>query len=268
MRPRRMAAAQDAAMMFAEAARTRAIAVLTVQRDGGLDTFKCRFLEAHPGRGFFVLDYPGFGGSPPPELAPGQFVGISFRHKSRKVLFATVVEAKGKYVIDPQTSIDAVRYRWPQSLTELQRRAYLRTPIPEGASVPVTLWDGGAAARGSESNESLATPRGHLLDLSCGGALVRLAHGSDAIPAAADTLGIELTLPDGRPPAITDAQYRGSRYDETGATCVAVQFVGLEMSLDGRVTLQRIAGCVQRWNRPDAVGGRFGAERGRPASRE
>src|SRR5262245_20192385 len=100
MRPRRMAAAQDAAMMFAEAARTRAIAVLTVQRDGRMDTFKCRFLEAHPARGFFVLDYPTPDATPMPELAAGQFVGISFRHKTRKVLFATVVEAKGKYVID------------------------------------------------------------------------------------------------------------------------------------------------------------------------
>ena len=252
MRPRRMAAAQDAATMFIEAARTRAIAVLTIQRDGRLDTFKCRFLEAHPGRGFFVLDYPGPGETAMPELAPGQFVGISFRHKSRKVLFATVVEAKGKFVIDEDTNIAAVRYRWPQSLTELQRRAYLRTPIPDGTRVSVELWSGGATNRPTPETRAAEGTRGHLLDLSCGGALAQLATTSDWSPGENDTLGAELHLPDGRPAVITDVQYRGARYDESGQPCLAVQFVGLEMTLDGRVALQRIASCVQRWNRQTA----------------
>jgi c-di-GMP-binding flagellar brake protein YcgR len=244
-----VAAAQDAAQMFAEAARTRAIAVLTVQRDGRLDTFKCRFLEAHPARGFFVLDYPGPGETPMPELAPGQYVGISFRYKSRKVLFATVVEAKGKFVIDDDTSIAAVRYRWPQSLTELQRRAYLRTPIPEDVRVTATLWSGGAAERAAAHSDSSTLLHGELIDLSCGGALVRLSPATSQAAADTDLLGIELTLPDGRPPIMTDVTSRGTRFDETGAACLAVQFVGLEMSLDGRVVLQRIAACVQRWNR-------------------
>jgi c-di-GMP-binding flagellar brake protein YcgR len=254
-----MAAAQDAATMFTEAARTRALAVLTVQNDGRMDTYKCRFLEAHPGRGFFVLDYPGPGETAMPELAPGQFVGISFRHKSRKVLFATVVEAKGKYVVDSETSIAAVRYRWPQSLTELQRRAYVRTPIPGDTRICATLWHGGAGGKAA-ADDSSDVMRGRLLDLSCGGALIRLST-TNPTPLENATLGMELELPDGRPPATTDVQYRGARYDESGAMCVAVQFVGLEMTLDGRVLLQRIAGSVQRWNRA-------GAPLGAPLSRD
>ncbi len=237
----------EAAQMLDAAVNCNALAVLCCQYKDEWVTFKSRFLERDPKQRFFVLDYQETHGATPPPLLPGQYLGLSFRHKSRKLLFGTVVEAKGKFLVAPGQTVAAVRYRWPDSLTEMQRRAYERTPLPAGVELGVQVWSGGVAARGG----SLAvTPiNGAAMDLSCGGSLMRIE--GLATPPFVDnqTLGVELRLPDGRPPLLVNAHYRGTRFDRKGNLCVALQFVGLEADPDNRMTLMRLARCVQKFNR-------------------
>jgi c-di-GMP-binding flagellar brake protein YcgR len=255
-----LVAAQDAADMFDQAVQERALAVLTMQNGAEWRTFKSRFLERDPNRQFFVLDHEPCGEEALPPVTPGHYVGVSFRHRSRKVMFATVVEAKGQFVVDVKTRIAAVRYRWPDAITELQRRAYHRTPVPDGVALPASLWPGGAAARTQIQNATLAVVAGQLADISCGGARVTLSQNSPPDWADGATLGAELHLNDGRPPVATDVRFRGLRTDESGQVGVAIQFVGLELSNDGRSILQRLAGQVQRWNRQNLAGGTFRLE--------
>jgi c-di-GMP-binding flagellar brake protein YcgR len=247
MRPRRIISKQEAAQIFEQAAHERALVVLSTQQAEDWHTFKSRFLECDPRQRFFVLDHQPTHGTMPPPLIPGQYVGVSLRHKSRKVMFSTVVESKGRFVVDGDGDVPAIRYRWPQTLTELQRRAYFRTPVPPGAAVAVSLWPGGIAARCESQGAGIEPVAGECMDLSCGGTLIRVR---DSFPGLADdqTVGVELRLPDGRPPLQLDAQYRGVRPDGAGYACVAVQFVGLEISPEGRTALQRLARCVQQFH--------------------
>jgi c-di-GMP-binding flagellar brake protein YcgR len=223
--------------------------VLTVHENSDWHTFKSRFLERDGNHRFFVLDYQETHGTQPPQLVAGQYVGLSFRFKSRKIMFATVVEAKGRYLVDGKTGVPAVRYRWPESMTELQRRAYYRTPVPHEVRIVVNIWPGGVAARAAAQGETLAVATGEALDMSCGGTLVRLSRMETPPWTHNQTLGVELHLPDGQPPLLVDAYYRGARHDTGSHLCAAVQFVGLELSLDGRGVLQRLARCVQRFHR-------------------
>ena len=249
MRPQRSVTQRDAAALFDQAVRERALAVLTLQEHGDWQTFKARFLERDPNRRFFVLDYQPNHGETPPEVVAGQCVGVSFRDHSRKILFASVVEAKGHYVLDDRTSIPAIRYRWPRSITELQRRSYYRTPVPESLSLVATLWPGGPETRSAAQNTPLQLVSGTLADISCGGALVRLNQPSPPDWADRQTLGVELQLGDGRSPLVTSATFRGVRHDELEQYNTAIQFVGLELSVEGRLVLQRLAACVQRFHR-------------------
>ena len=249
MRPRRLTSQQSTAALFDEAVRERAIAVLTLQNHDEWHSFKARFLERDPNQRFFVLDCPVGKPDPPPDLQPGQCVGVSFRHRSRKILFATVAEARGHYLFDDQTSIPAIRYRWPESVTELQRRAYYRTPVPESVTLPVTLWPGGVSARNAAQRDTGRTVAGALVDVSCGGALVRLSELSSSPWPEEETLGVEMQLGDERPPILLNARFRGSRPDQLGQLSLALQFIGLELSVDGRLILQRLANCVQRFHR-------------------
>ncbi len=257
MRPRRVLATQDTAEIIDRAVQERALAVLTLQDgDNEWQTFKSRFLERDRRNRYFVLDYLPCDDQPLPPLAPGHYLGVSFRQRSRKLLFATVVEARGRFMIDQNTSIPAVRYRWPDSMTELQRRAYHRTPVPDGTVLPVAVWSGGANARTVAQTEPRSIITGELADLSCGGALLRLGQ-ADMPPWRDDqTVGLELHLPDGRPPLVIDGRYRGSRQDETGQVCAAIQFIGLELTVDGRAVLQRLANSVQRLHRLGLAAGR------------
>jgi c-di-GMP-binding flagellar brake protein YcgR len=251
MRPRRILTGEETALILDEAVRQSALAVLTVHEDSRWHMFKSRFLERDARRRFIVLDYQETHGTEPTPLVCGQYVGVSFRYKSRKVMFATVVEARGRYLVDPKTSVPAVRYRWPESLTELQRRAYFRTPIPAEVRVVASLWPGGLAARERTQTTALSVATGEALDLSCGGTLVRLNQIEAPQWTDNQTLGVSLHLPDGQPPLLVDAYYRGTRHDAGSHLCAAVQFVGLELSPGGRGVLQRLARCVQNswgWN--------------------
>jgi c-di-GMP-binding flagellar brake protein YcgR len=249
MRPRRILTGEETAVILDEAVRQGALAVLTVHERDCWHMFKSRFLERDANRRFVVLDYQETHGTKPTPLISGQYVGISFRYKSRKVMFATVVEARGRFLVDGKTSVPAVRYRWPESLTELQRRAYYRTPVPAGVHLIANLWPGGVAARDQAQSDTLSVITGDANDLSCGGTLIRIKQVEPPNWADNQTLGVELHLPDGQPPLLVDAYYRGMRHDSDNHVCAAVQFVGLELSLDGRGLLQRLARCVQKFHR-------------------
>jgi len=249
MKPRRILTAEETTEMLDEAVRQGALAILAVHQNDEWQMFKSRFLERDPNRRFIVLDYQETHGTTPTPLVSGQYVGISFRYKSRKVMFATVVEAKGHYRIDGQTSVPAVRYRWPESMTELQRRAYYRTPVPPEVRLLANVWPGGVAAREAAQAAALGVVSGEAVDLSCGGTLVRFSQVEAPDWCDNQTLGVELHLPDGQPPLLIDAYYRGTRHDHESRLCAAVQFVGLELSVDGRAMLQRLARCVQKFHR-------------------
>lgn len=256
MRPRRLLAPHDTTAVLDQAVRERALAILTFQDGNDWATFKSRFLECDPKGRFFVLDYQAVNEEPLPPIAPGQYMGVSFRQKSRKILFSTVVEAKGHFVLEDKTAVPAVRYRWPNSLTELQRRAYYRTPVPPTMALLASMWPGGATARKDAQAASLQVLTGDLADLSCGGAMIRLHQTAPPSWVEGDLIGVELQMPDGRSPLQLDARYRGVRHDEQNTLGVAVQFVGLELSVDGRVVLQRLAGSVQRLHRLSIASGR------------
>lgn len=254
MKTRRTLAQEDTVEMFDLAVRDRALAVLSVFENGQWITFKSRFLERDPRRQFFVLDCQSFDGQPLPELLPGRYVGVSFRYRSRKVLFSTAVQARGHFVIDAATSIPAVRYRWPESLTELQRRAYYRTPVPESQILLASFFPGAAAQR-PENPEPADLITGQILDISCGGAFIRLNRADPPDWPENRTLSADLHLGDNRGPIRADVRYRGFRRDNFGQVGIAVQFVGLELTVEGRLILQRLASCVQRFHRLSLVNG-------------
>lgn len=256
MKPRRLLAARDAAEVFDRAVQERALAVLTLQDGPGWVTFKSRFLERDPRGHFFVLDHMPVNGDTVPPLSLGQYVGVSFRQCSRKILFSTVVEAKGHFLCDDRTSITAIRYRWPDSMTELQRRAYYRTPVPPEMTLSATLWAGGVSARERVQAAGAGLLTGDLADISCGGTLIHLRGAETNNWSDGDLFGLEVQLPDGRPPAVLDARYRGTRPDEPASTGVAFQFIGLELTVEGRLLLQRLAACIQRLHRLGIASGR------------
>lgn len=256
MRPRLVLAPEDVCEIFDAAVQEQALAVLSIHEGDGWRTFKSRFLERDPNRRFFVLDHQPAPDDDVPELLPGQYLGLSLRQKNRKILFATMVEAKGHFLLEGNTSIRAIRYRWPETITELQRRAYYRTPVPDGHNLLANLWFGGTNARQAAQGKPLQLVNGYLSDISCGGALVRVNQVGPPGWKEGSTLGCEIHLGDGKPPVVLDAYYRGVRQGSDQYTGIAIQFVGLEVDVDGKLALKRLANCVQRFHRSSIARGK------------
>ena len=246
MRSQRVLTPHNTTELFDRAIEEHALAVLTLHDGQAWQTFKSRFLERDPREHFFVLDYVALDNAQLPALTPGECVGVSFRQRSRKFLFSSVVEAKGHFVLDDKTTVAAIRYRWPAGLSEMQRRAYYRTPVPENMTLVASVWSGGVAARASAQQNALQVLTGNVADLSCGGALIQLHQPQPPEWVEGQTLGVETQLPDGRGAMLLDGRYRGARPVSTGVLSVAVQFVGLELNPNGPAMLQRLANSVQR----------------------
>jgi c-di-GMP-binding flagellar brake protein YcgR len=255
MRPRRLLVPRDTGNVLDLAVQERTLAILTFQQGTDWITFKSRFLERDAQQRFFVLDYQTVNGDALPPLQSGQYVGLSFRQRSRKILFATVVEAKGHYVLEDKSTVPAIRYRWPNSMTELQRRAYYRTPVPESMMLLASLWSGGARARPAAQAATLEVITGDLADISCGGAMVRLHQPNPPTWEDNSILGLELQMPDGRAPICVDVRFRGLRPEPTSRIGAAVQFVGLEVAPEGQAILERLASSVQRLHRLSIAAG-------------
>lgn len=255
MKTRRTLAARDSREIFDYAVRERALAVVSIHDEGVWDSFKVRFLERDPRGEFFVLDHQSNQGAALPEMLPGRFAGVSFRYRSRKVLFSTMVQARGHFVLDKETSVPAIRYRWPDSVTELQRRSYYRTPIPDSQVLTANIWPHSVTTPGAPAPIRDAEMTGQLLDISCGGTFIRLNQAETPTWVENATIGLELHLGDNRPPLKVDARYRGARPDSFGQLGIAVQFIGLELTVEGRLSLQRLANNVQRFHRQAMMSG-------------
>ena len=250
MRPRRILTGEESSSILDEAVRQSALAVLTVHEGGEWLTFKSRFLERDNNRRFVVLDHQETHGMTPPSLVCGQYVGLSFRHKSRKVMFATVVEAPGTLCSRRENE----RVGDSLSLAREYDRTSTPSVLPDAGTFRFAFAGEPLAGRCRRAREpaqgrALSVVTGQAADLSCGGTLIRLNQVE--IPEWTDnqTLGVELHLPDGQPPLLVDAYYRGTRHDPGSRLCTAVQFVGLELALEGRSVLQRLARCVQKFHR-------------------
>lgn len=253
MKPRDILTRNDVEEVLQEAVNSQTLATITVNMADGWQVFKSRFLERDPAQHFVVLEHQPLHGITPPSVEVGQCVGISFRHHSRKVMFATVVEACGKFVGEGNEQLAAIRYRWPETMVEMQRRAYNRTVVPPTVVLQASIWPGGVQLCKGRGPTAESIVSGALLDLSCGGALLQLNQTQPPAWPLDLTVGLELQLPDGRPPVMLDAHYRGARQTENGRINGAFQFVGLELSIDGRAVLQRLARTIQKFNRMTVV---------------
>lgn len=253
MRPSRLLTNHKEQEIFDRAVRDSAIALVTIRSEDGWSTFKCRFLERDPQGSYFVLDHQSSAGETLPILSLGQYVGVNFRHGSRKIMFSTVVEAKGKFLMPDNREIAAIRYRWPDALTELQRRAFYRTAVPPGMVLIANLWPGGAERRAEAQRSAGQVVSGQLIDLSCGGALIEVHQQTTPPWTENQTLGIDLQLGDGKPSMAVDGHFKGFRAREGTPSTIAIQFVGFEMSVEGQVNMQRLSHAVQRLHRIGAA---------------
>ena len=134
--------------ILCQAAERQVQAVISHRLDNGWTTYKSRILQADAAEGFVILQHPEPGpGQAPPELAPGEQIGVSFRRGHKKCLCSAHIELLTSFKLSDGQAVAALQIPWPEELQEIQRRVYYRAEVPAGRRIEVAVWDGGILDR-------------------------------------------------------------------------------------------------------------------------
>jgi len=189
----------------------------------------------------------------PLNVRVGQPVGMSFKYEYGKFVFDTTIVALAPST-DPHGG-GAIIFETPRQIEVIQRRSYFRVNVPNSLKVKVTLWHRKGKSTHDEplpGSQAEAGPycQGTLVDISAGGAQVMLDSN---LPAGrpfrkGQFIAMRFTpLPYERP-IVLNAQIRNALPRADGRTIfLGLQIVGLEASPEGRKTLNRLVGIVERY---------------------
>ena len=187
-----------------------------------------------------------------------QPVGISFKYGFGKFVFDTVVQG-----LEPSTDPEAERQRGgtvvlsiPEKIEVIQRRSYFRVNVPESLKVQVLLWHRTGSLKDQNSLHDSADEmknccHGRLVDISAGGAQVAVPQQEDNSEIdfkKGQFVGVRFTPVPYETPLILSAQIRNILPTADGKSAsLGLQIVGLEASAEGRKTLARLTGIVEKY---------------------
>jgi c-di-GMP-binding flagellar brake protein YcgR len=179
-----------------------------------------------------------------PELVVGQTLGVTFRRAHRKCVFETTVTGRCNYSTGRADDVPALRLEWPESVFEMQRRLYYRTPVPRDAELPVQVR---VRDEDGDCETDVMVCRGRMGDVSAGGMSVVLKNAEN--PRWRPETRVECKFvgaSDG--PAVELYGHMRYLYEmPEGGVRMGVQFVGLETDGAARSTLDEIIELTKKF---------------------
>lgn len=170
-----------------------------------------------------------------------QPVGISFQIDYEKFIFDSVI-------IGFESAIAAqggrILLEIPEVMEKMPRRAYERQPVPPNLNIQVLFWHRGYA----DSTTHIPIEsywQGQLVNLSAAGAQVSVALALSDCFRPNQLIGLQFTPMFYQKPILVEAQIVHLRPEEDGGKLyLGLEFLGLEVSIDGRTILHRLADIV------------------------
>jgi len=220
--------------------------VLTHNGPEGWRTFRSEFVSGSAASHLIKVSQPVFEETAGFWLVgPGETLGVTFRTGHKKCVFGTVVEPH-----DDHATESVVTLRWPDHLQQIQRRLFERAQPPQGAVIPVRLWQECSSAAPGQDVRTIR--HGQLEDLSAGGMRVKVHDAGEF--HAGRTYRCVFTPRAGGPSIVVDALPRHRQAADQGRASIGLQFVGLEATPEGRRVLARIARTVSQFQRARSRG--------------
>jgi len=187
-------------------------------------------------------------GVPPHEFVPAERIGVSFKLKHHKHIFAATVVGQERVEMEDGLEIPVLAIVMPTRMQRLQRRAYVRADVPANRVVRASFWLGGC-----DSEPAGATPEhpvfyGVVRNISAGGFQLETdaAYAENLEPG--ETVGMRLVFGTGGETIYADAQFRHAETTANKAL-MGFQFLGLTETPEGRVVLQVISAKVAEFQR-------------------
>jgi len=212
--------------------------MLTVRPDNRWISFHSRAIAVREGC-MWLAAPDAEEGKPAYEFAPASKVGVSFKLKHYKHMFAATV--KGVENIDSAdgAKAPAIVVVCPTQMQRLQRRAYIRAEIPSSKIVRAAFWLGGKEAEPAGTSPENPVWAGQVIDLSAGGFSARVDNEAAEVLDPGAIVGVRLAFGAAEDITFTDAQYRHAE-PAGDMSLMGFQFVGLAQSSDGQKALKMI----------------------------
>ncbi|HUU23706.1 MAG TPA: PilZ domain-containing protein [Phycisphaerae bacterium] len=220
---------------------------LTVRVDGTWVTSRGHIADLRGGHLLLELaepdgDEPGYG------FQPADSVGVSFKLKHHKHIFTGTVAGVQKIRCADGTEVQMVQVCSPTRMLRMQRRVFLRVPVPANRVVRASYWLGSCDDEPTSGRQDQPVRSGRLVDISAGGfQLISTDGGTDALDIG-ETVGTRISFGVGDETVYADAQFR-HRKEVDGQVHLGFQFVGLAQTSQGRKALQLMGDKAAQFQR-------------------
>jgi c-di-GMP-binding flagellar brake protein YcgR len=191
---------------------------------------------------------PAEEGVAPHEFAPAERIGVNFKLKHHKHIFAATVVGQQRMRAEDGTDIPVLAVVMPTRMQRLQRRAYIRADVPPNRIVRASFWLGGCDSEPAGTSPEHPVYYGTVKNISAGGLQLETDQDSAANLEEGDMVGMRLVFGTSGETIYTDAQFRHIE-PRDGKALLGFQFLGLTETPDGRVVLQVISARVAEFQK-------------------
>jgi hypothetical protein len=175
-----------------------------------------------------------------------QPVGLSFQVNHEKFIFDSAILG---FESDITTHGGRVLLEIPETMEKMPRRAYDRQPVPSNLNIQVLFWHRGYA----DSTTRVPVEsywQGQLMNLSAGGAQISVPFALSDCFGPNQLIGMQFTPMFYQKPILVEAQIIHLHPEETeNKLCLGLEFLGMEVSIDGRTTLHRLMDIVEEYTK-------------------
>ncbi len=248
MRKRKFVAGNECRKLL-EFAAEKPLPLTITQRgpDNQWKVYKSTILKLYPYRMEIALpvaegDHPGM------EAIAGQEIAITFKKGYNKCLFTSRIISQDEFEFPSGEKAASLTIYVPEQVEKIQRRAFERTNVPGDMNVEVHFWSI------DDAGEQHA---GVLENLSTGG--IGVAVDSNHLPGWPDDqlCQVQFTPLPGQESVIAQGRYRHSTHLDADSNLVGFQFVGLELTEEGRNIMRRLGRVVNVYQRQNQTATKF-----------
>jgi len=184
----------------------------------------------------------------PHEFVPAERIGVSFKLKHHKHIFAATVVGQQRVTAEDGDEMPVLVVVMPTRMQRLQRRAYIRAEVPANRIVRASFWLGGCDSEPAGTSPEHPVYYGRVKNMSAGGLQVQTDPISADSFDPGELVGMRLVFGTSGETIYADAQFR-HREDADGKILMGFQFLGLTETPEGRVVLQVLSGKVAEFHR-------------------
>lgn len=171
-----------------------------------------------------------------------QPIGICIHLGYYKYLFDTSVHS-----VHQHGDVWSVHLEMPDRAERIQRRMYHRQSVPATMNVKVLFWHRGYLID-SDSNPEELYWQGRLLNLSAGGAQFEIESEQKSHFKVGQLLGVQFTPMSYQKPLLLESHVRYlEEQPDKNVFRIGVEFLGLEVSPEGREILDRILEVISQY---------------------